>query len=104
LLHLYELLLFITGGGLLLMACGRNRTEPRQRITRAVVGAAFVTYGLYLMLFFQGGMVFFSALVFVIPVALGIQFFRERSDYKLRQEMAAMTRLYAPGAADQQEQ
>jgi hypothetical protein len=104
LLHLYELLLFIAGGGLLLMACDRNRQELSQRIVRAAVGAAFVAYGLYLMLFFRGGMVFFSALVFVIPVALGIQFFRERSDYKLRQEMEAMTRQYAPGAADQQEQ
>jgi len=86
------------------MACDRNRQELSQRIVRAAVGAAFVAYGLYLMLFFRGGMVFFSALVFVIPVALGIQFFRERSDYKLRQEMEAMTRQYAPGAADQQEQ
>jgi hypothetical protein len=103
LLHLYELLLFITGGGLLLMACDRNRQELRQRIMRAAVGTALVVYGLYLMLF-QGGMVFFSTLVFVIPVVLGIQFFRERSDYKLRQEMEAMTRKYAPGAADQQEQ
>ena len=86
------------------MACDRNRQELSQRIVRAAVGTAFVAYGLYLMLFFRGGMVFFSALVFVIPVALGIQFFRERSDYKLRQEMEAMTRQYAPGAADQQEQ
>jgi ABC-type bacteriocin/lantibiotic exporter with double-glycine peptidase domain len=104
LLHLYELLLFVTGGGLLLMACDRNRQELRQRITRAAVGTAFVVYGLYLMLFFQGGMVFFSTLVFVIPVVLGIQFFRDRSEDKLRQEMEAMTRQYAPGAADQQEQ
>ena len=86
------------------MACDRNRQELGQRIMRAAVGTAFVVYGLYLMLFFQGGMVFFSTLVFVIPVVLGIQFFRERSDYKLRQEMEAMTRQYAPGAADQQEQ
>jgi len=86
------------------MACDRNRQELRQRITRAAVGTAFVVYGLYLMLFFQGGMVFFSTLVFVIPVVLGIQFFRDRSEDKLRQEMEAMTRQYAPGAADQQEQ
>jgi hypothetical protein len=96
-LHLYELLLFITGGGLLLMACDRNKHELSQRIVRAAVGTAFVAYGLYLMLFFQGGMVFFSFLVLVIPVALGIQFFRERSDRKLQQEMEALTRQYAAG-------
>lgn len=103
-LHLYELLLFVTGGGLLLMACDRYRQELSQRMVRAAVGTAFVAYGVYLMLFYQGGMVFFSTLVFVIPVVLGIQFFRERSDYKLRKEMEAMTRQYAPGAADQREQ
>ena len=103
-LHLYELLLFVTGGGLLLMACDRYRHELSQRMVRAAVGTAFVAYGVYLMLFYQGGMVFFSTLVFVIPVVLGIQFFRERSDYKLRKEMEAMTRQYAPGAADQREQ
>lgn len=97
-LSLYELLLFITGGGLLLMACDRIRQELRQRIMRAAVGTALVAYGVYLMLFFRGGMVYFSSLVFVIPVVLGIQYFRERSDYKLQQEMAALTRQYAPGS------
>ena len=86
------------------MACDRYRQELSQRMVRAAVGTAFVAYGVYLMLFYQGGMVFFSTLVFVIPVVLGIQFFRERSDYKLRKEMEAMTRQYAPGAADQREQ
>ena len=86
------------------MACDRSRQELSQRMVRAAIGTAFVAYGVYLMLFFQGGMVFFSILVFVIPVVLGIQFFRERSDYKLRKEMEAMTRQYAPGAADQREQ
>ena len=86
------------------MACDRNRQELSQRIVRAAVGTAFVVYGLYLMLFYQGGMVFVPILVFIIPVVLGIQFFRERSDHKLRKEMEAMTRQYAPGAADQHEQ
>jgi hypothetical protein len=34
--------------------------------------------------------------VLAIPVLLGIQYFRERADYKLRQEMEALTRQYGP--------
>jgi hypothetical protein len=29
---------------------------------------------------------------------LGIQFFRERADYKLQREMEGLTRQYAPGS------
>jgi len=96
------LLLVITGGGLLLMACDRRKHELKQRVTRAAVGTAFVAYGLYLMLFYRGGMIFLTSLVFIIPIALGVQFFRERADDKLRQEMEALTRQYAPGSASGQ--
>jgi fatty acid desaturase len=98
LLNLYVLLLIVVGGALLLMACDRHKQELKQRMMRAAVGTAFIAYGLYLMLFFQGGMVFFPFLVFVIPIVLGIQFFRERADYKLQQEMEALTRQYVPGS------
>lgn len=101
------LLLIIAGGALLLMACERRRQELKQRLMRAAVGTAFVAYGLYLMLFYRGGMIFLTTLVFTIPIAMGLQFFRERAEYKLqqeqadyelRQEMAALTRQYAPGS------
>ena len=97
-LNLYVLLLIIAGGGLLLMACDRRKQALNQRMMRAAVGTAFVAYGLYLMLFYRGGMIFLTSLVFTIPIALGIQFFRERADYKLQQEMKALTRQYAPGS------
>jgi hypothetical protein len=103
-LNLYDLLLFIAGCGLMSMACDR-RQELKQRMMRAAVGAALIAYGLYLLLFYQGGPVVYSSLVLIIPVVLGIQYFRERADYKLQQEMAddklrqemeALTRQYAP--------
>ncbi len=96
-LNLYDLLLFIAGCGLISMACDR-RQELKQRVIRAAVGAALIAYGLYLLLFYQGGPVVYSTLVLIIPVVLGIQYFRERSDYKLQQEMEALTRQYAPGS------
>jgi hypothetical protein len=80
------------------MACDRHEQELKQRMVRAAAGTAFVAYGLYLMPFFHGGMVFLTYLVFVIPIALGIQYFRERADYKLQQEMEALTRQYVPGS------
>lgn len=96
-LNLYDLLLFIAGCGLLSIACDK-RQELKQRMMRAAVGAALIAYGLYLLLFYRGGPVVYSTLVLTIPVVLGVQYFRERADCKLQQEMAALTRQYAPGS------
>lgn len=45
-----------------------------------------------------GGPVVYSTIVLIIPIALGTRYFRERAAYKLQQEMAALTRQYAPGS------
>ena len=54
------------------------------------MGAAFLVYGLYLLIFFQSGHYVFFYYVFILPVLMGVRFFRDRSAYRARQQAAAV--------------
>ena len=69
-----------------------------RRIWNAVLGAAFLIYGLYLLLFFQGGHYVVFYYVFILPVLMGVQFFRGRSAYQARQQKATAGAPPAAGA------
>ena len=48
------------------------------------MGAAFVIYGLYLLLFFSAGHVFIFFYAFILPIMMAVRFFRERTAYRSR--------------------
>jgi len=60
--------------------------RPARRIWNALFGAAFTSYGLYLLLFFGGGHYLFFYYVFILPILMIVQFFRDRSAYQARQQ------------------
>jgi hypothetical protein len=66
----------------------RKGQVATRRIWNAILGTAFLLYGLYLLISFQGGhyLVFFY--VFILPLLMGVRFFRDRSAYRARQQAA----------------
>lgn len=54
-----------------------------------LVGAALLIYGLYLLLFFSGGHVFIFFYAFILPILMGVRFFRDRSAYRERSANSA---------------
>jgi hypothetical protein len=86
----YVLLLIVSGAAMLGMSGVRRGQVTARRIWNAVLGTVFLLYGLYLLLFFQGGhyVVFFY--VFILPILMGIQFFRGRSAYRAKQQGTAV--------------
>jgi hypothetical protein len=63
----------------------RRGQVTARRIWNAVLGTAFLIYGLYLLLFFQGGHYVLFYYVFILPVLMGVRFFRDRSAYRATQ-------------------
>lgn len=88
LFHLYVLFLILSGAAMLVLASVRTGQRPSRRIRSAIFGAGFTGYGLYLLLFFHGGHYFIFFYVFIVPILMIVQFFRDRSAYQARQQPA----------------
>src|SRR6201996_3406134 len=67
-----------------------------RRIWNAVLGAAFLGYGLYLLLFFQGGHYVMFYYVFVVPILMIVRFFRGRAAYRAHQQAVASASAASP--------
>jgi hypothetical protein len=83
--YVYVLFLILSGVAMLVMAFVKVGRATRRRIWSGILGAVFTIYGLYLLLFFQGGHYILFYYVFVLPILMIVQFFRERSAYKASQ-------------------
>jgi len=77
--HIYQLFLIVSGVVMLVLAGIGSRRSPGLRIWNGILGAAFLIYGLYLLLFFKGGHYFLFFYVFILPVLMVVRFFRDRS-------------------------
>jgi hypothetical protein len=88
---LYVYIFFLIASGVMLLAMGSFRAPfaKRRRVVNNIFGAAFVIYGLYLLLFFQGGHVFFFFYAFVLPIVLGFRFFRDRMAWRAANSASA---------------
>ena len=75
---------FLIGSGVMMLVMGGLRLPyaRRSRLLNFILGAAFVIYGLYLLLFFSGGHVFIFFYAFILPILMAVRFFRERSAYR----------------------
>jgi hypothetical protein len=87
--NVYVLFLILSGAAMLGMSGVRRGQVTARRIWNAVLGAAFLLYGLYLLLFFQNGHYLVFYYVFILPVLMGIRFFRDRAAYRARQQGTA---------------
>jgi hypothetical protein len=85
LFNVYILFLILSGAAMLGMSGVRKGQVTTRRIWNAVFGAAFLIYGLYLLLFFQSGHYVIFYYVFILPVLMGVRFFRDRSAYRATQ-------------------
>src|SRR5262245_12953881 len=81
--NLYSVLLAISGILLIVTAAtGFGGRSPAARGVNGVFGLAFIGYAIYLQFIFNGGTVFVSYYVFVVPVLLIVQAFRNRAATK----------------------
>ena len=80
--HVYVLFLIASGVLLLGLAGARAPYARRRRTLNIIVGAGFLAYGLYLLVFFRSGHYVLFFYVFVLPVLLAVRFFRDRSAYR----------------------
>jgi hypothetical protein len=87
--HIYELFLILSGAAMLVMASVKSGQVTTRRVWNAVLGAAFTGYGLYLLLFFQGGHYLLFYYVFILPILMIVRFFRDRAAFQERQQAAA---------------
>jgi hypothetical protein len=92
----YVLFLILSGVAMLVMAYLKVGRARRRRIWSGILGAAFTSYGLYLLLFFQGGHYFLFYYAFILPILMIVQFFRDRSAYQAEQGSRAAQMPY-PG-------
>jgi hypothetical protein len=90
LFNVYILFLIISGAAMLGMSGVRKGQVTTRRIWNAILGAAFLIYGLYLLIFFQGGHYVLFYYVFILPILMGVRFFRDRSAYRARQQAATV--------------
>ncbi|WP_052434910.1 hypothetical protein [Streptacidiphilus melanogenes] len=90
----YVVLLLISGIAMLVIAALNSSGQTTGwRIFNAVVGVGFFGYGIYLGFVFTGGSYLILFKVFILPVALIVNFFRSR---KSRQTDAAAPQMYVP--------
>ena len=82
LFNVYIFFLIASGVMMLVMGSLRLPYARRSRVLNFVMGAAFVIYGLYLLLFFSGGHVFIFFYAFILPILMAVRFFRERTAYR----------------------
>jgi hypothetical protein len=87
----YVYIFFLIASGVMMIAMGSLRLPyaRRSRVMNFVVGAAFLIYGLYLLLFFSSGHYFLFLYAFAVPVLLAVRFFRDRSAYRARSANSA---------------
>ncbi len=85
LFNVYIFFLIASGVAMLVMGSLRLPYARRSRVLNFVLGAAFVVYGLYLLLFFTSGHVFIFFYAFVLPILMIVRFFRERTAYRAAQ-------------------
>jgi hypothetical protein len=86
--HVYVLFLILSGIAMLVMAFVRTDYAKRRQVLNFILGAGFTVYGLYLLLVFKGGHYLLFYYVFVLPVLMIYQFFRDRARAKARQASA----------------
>ena len=84
LFYVYALFLIASGVAMLVMGSLRLPYARRSRVLNFVMGAGFVIYGLYLLLFFSSGHVFIFFYAFILPIMMIVRFFRERTAYRSR--------------------
>jgi hypothetical protein len=84
LFYVYALFLIGSGVAMLVMGSLRLPYARRSRVLNFVLGAGFVIYGLYLLLFFTSGHVFIFFYAFILPILMIVRFFRERTAYRSR--------------------
>ena len=85
----YAYVFFLIASGVLMLVMGILRAPyaRRSRVLNLIMGTGFAIYGLYLLLFFQGGHYIFFFYAFVLPVLMTVRFFRARSAYQAAQSM-----------------
>ena len=88
--YIYVLFLVLSGIAMLVMASVKTGQTASRRVWNAVFGAGFTLYGLYLLLFFHGGQYLMFYYVFILPILMVVRFFRDRSEFRARQEAAAV--------------
>jgi hypothetical protein len=82
LFNVYIFFLIASGVMMLVMGSLRLPYARRSRVLNFIMGAAFVIYGLYLLLFFSAGHVFIFFYAFILPIMMAVRFFRERTAYR----------------------
>jgi hypothetical protein len=87
--HLYVLFLILSGIAMLVMAFVRTDYAKRRQVLNFILGAGFTIYGLYLLVVFKGGHYLLFYYVFVLPILMGVQFFRDRARARSRQAAAS---------------
>ena len=88
LFNVYVFFLLASGVLMLVMGILRAPYARRSRVVNLIMGAGFAIYGLYLLLFFQGGHYILFVYVFILPVLLAVRFFRDRAAYRAAQAAA----------------
>jgi hypothetical protein len=96
--HVYVLFLILSGIAMLVMAFVRTDYAKRRQVLNFILGAGFTVYGLYLLLVFKGGHYLLFYYVFVLPVLMIYQFFRDRARAKARQASASQAGPGYPAA------
>lgn len=100
--HVYVLFLILSGIAMLVMAFVRTDYAKRRQVLNFILGAGFTVYGLYLLLVFKGGHYLLFYYVFVLPVLMIFQFFRDRARARARQASANPAGAgFPPGAGFQ---
>ncbi|HZD97554.1 MAG TPA: hypothetical protein VE132_05270 [Micromonosporaceae bacterium] len=95
--NLYSALLAISGILLAVTAAtGFGGRSVRARILNGIFAVAFLAYAFYLQFIFTTGTVFISYYVFVVPILLIVQAFRNRTAAK-QQQAASAARASATG-------
>jgi hypothetical protein len=88
--NLYSALLAISGILLAVTAAiGFGGRRIGARVLNAIFAVAFLAYAVYLQFIFTSGTVFISYYVFVVPILLIVQAFRNRTAAKQQQAAAA---------------
>jgi hypothetical protein len=94
--NLYSALLAISGILLAVTAAtGFGGRSVGARILNGIFAVAFLAYAVYLQFIFTSGTVFISYYVFVVPILLIVQAFRNRTAAKQQQAAAAQANATA---------
>jgi hypothetical protein len=82
LFNVYVFFLIASGVVMLVLGSLRAPYAKRRRVWNLAFGAGFTIYGLYLLVFFQGGHYILFLYAFVLPVLMAVRFFRDRTAYR----------------------